>query len=59
MLALSYSRACGAPIAGAQPVVWSRLMPCTKEVCAVILLEQLKEGGALNRVLCTHIRDHP
>ena len=41
---LSYSRACSSPTVGVQLEVWSRLTAASKKVCAVVLLEQLKEG---------------
>ena len=41
---LGYSRACSSPVAGVQLEVWSQLTACSKKVCAVVLLEQLKEG---------------
>ena len=44
MLVLSYGRACSSPAMGVQLEVWSRLTACSKKVCAVVLLEQLKEG---------------
>ena len=44
ILVLSYNRACLSPAAGVQLEVWSRLTACSKKVCAVVLLEQLKEG---------------